>query len=127
VLAVEDRGDAAASLVEVLALSGFVRVSVAPTGGDALDRAADDPPDVVLLDIGLPDLDGWEVARWLREQGRAAGKRSFVVAVTGRDSAADRRRSEEVGVDLHLVKPVDPGMLVGVLKRFARVLSPTSP
>jgi two-component system OmpR family response regulator len=122
VLVVDDLFDVAASVVEVLSMSGFSRVSVAHTGGAALELAADNPPDVVLLDIGLPDLNGWEVARWLREQGRATGKRALVIAVTGYGSAADQSRSEEAGVDLHLVKPVEPAVLVGVLKRFARVL-----
>jgi len=122
VLVVDDLFDAVASLAQVLALHGFSRVATAHTGGAALELAADDPPDVVLLDIGLPDLDGWEVARWLRLQGRGTGKRALVIAVTGRDSAADHRRSEEAGVDLHLVKPIDPAVLVGVLKRLARVL-----
>jgi CheY-like chemotaxis protein len=125
ILLVEDQTDEAQSLADVLALSGFDRVRIARSGADALERADRDPPDIVLLDIGLPDLNGWEVARWLREQGRAAGKRAFVVAVTGYGSADDRRRSEEAGVYLHLVKPVDPAALVGVLKRFAGVLSPT--
>jgi two-component system, OmpR family, response regulator len=127
VLVVDDVPDAARSLAEFLALCGFVRVSVAGTGKEALELADDDPPDVVLLDIGLPDLNGWEVARWLREQAGAKGKQPFLIAVTGFGSEDDRRRSAVAGMDLHLVKPADPGVVVGVLRRFSRILAPGPP
>jgi CheY-like chemotaxis protein len=124
VLVVDDLDDAAASMAEVLSLSGVAHISVANTGGAALELAAGDPPDVVLLDIGLPDLNGWEVARWLREQGEGTGKRPFLIAITGFGSEADRRRSAAAGVDLHLVKPADLALLIGVLRRFARIIAP---
>jgi CheY-like chemotaxis protein len=73
VLVVEDYEDAADSLATLLRLHGY-RVTVARTGGAALELAADDPPDVALLDIGLPDIDGWELARRMCEQ--AAGRRT---------------------------------------------------
>ena len=102
-------------------------MTIARTGGAALELAADDPPDVVLLDIRLPDLDGWEVSRWLRKQAGGNGKRPLVVAVTGCGTDGDHHKSEESGVDLHLVKPVDPAILVGVLRRFARVIATGRP
>jgi CheY-like chemotaxis protein len=120
ILIVEDDMDGADSMAAVLELHGF-RVTVARTGGAALDLAADDPPDVALLDIGLPGIDGWEVARWLRE--RHPSRRPFLVAVTGYATEEDRRRSEVSGIDLHLAKPVEPAVLVGVIRRFARVVS----
>ena len=77
---------------------------------------------MVLLDVGMPGLDGWEVARRLR--GRPAGKQPVVVAVTGFGTVGDRWRSADAGVDLHLVKPVDPGLLKGLMLRFQRALVP---
>ena len=120
----DDVPDAADSLALLLALHGY-SVRVARCGEDALRMAAADPPDAVLLDVRMPGLDGYEVARELRE--RAIGKRPFLVAVTGCATDGDRRRSAEAGIDLHLTKPADPAIVVGLLWRFARVLAPTIP
>jgi CheY-like chemotaxis protein len=119
VLVVED--DAAGAL----SLARFVRglgheVEVVPDGQAAVETAQARPPDVVLLDIGLPGLDGWEVAR--RLQGHPAGKRPLLVALTGYGREADRRRSDEAGIDLHLTKPVDPDQLRWLLTRFQSVI-----
>src|SRR5829696_5525762 len=116
VLVVEPHDDGADSLAELLRLVGH-RVVVARTGSAALRAAADDPPDVVLLEVRLPDLDGWQVAWRLHEPG-SSGKRPLVVAVTVCGSDDDCRRSEEAGIGLHLTKPAEPGVLVGVLARF---------
>jgi CheY-like chemotaxis protein len=70
-------------------------------------------PDIVLLDIGMPGLDGYEVARRLRRQARERPLR--IVAVTGWGQDADRQRSQEAGFDLHLVKPVDAQELAKAL------------
>ena len=121
VLVVEDQPDAADATAELLALHGH-RVRTALCGEDALAAAAADTPDVVLLDIGLPGLDGWAVAERLRSQLRQ--KQPVVVAVTGWGAEADRVRSADAGVDLHLVKPVEPALLVGLLRRFRRALAP---
>src|SRR4051794_458459 len=102
VLVVEDQPDAAQSLAELLTLHGHC-VSVALSGADALRSVEVRTPDVVLLDIGLPGMDGWAVARRLRAQAR--GKQPVVVAVTGYGAEADRWRSADAGIDLHLVKP----------------------
>ena len=117
VLVVDDQDDVAQSTAELLVVSGYA-VRVAGCGADALRAAAADPPDVVLLDIGLPGMDGWEVAARLRAQ--ATGKQPVVVAVTGRGTGADRWRSADAGFDQHLVKPVDPVVLVALLERIAR-------
>jgi DNA-binding response OmpR family regulator len=77
---------------------------------------------MVLLDLRLPDLDGWEVAKRIR--ARSAAERPYVIAVTGCGQDGDRRRSEEAGVDLQLFKPVAPKVLRGVLDRFAAVPAP---
>ncbi|MCE9566061.1 MAG: response regulator [Planctomycetes bacterium] len=121
VLIVEDHADTAESLAELLTLCGCdVRaVGSAPA---ALDAAEDQMPDVVLLDIGLPGMNGWEAARWLREQ--AVDKQPLVVAVTGYATDADRQRSADAGIDLHLAKPADPTALILLLARIRGILSP---
>jgi CheY-like chemotaxis protein len=74
-------------------------------------------PDVILCDLGLPGLDGYGVARRLRQNPSTAKAR--LIAVTGYGAEEDRRRSREVGFDAHLVKPVDPDALQGVLLQEA--------
>lgn len=96
------------------------QVQVARSGPTALQMAQADPPDVVLLEIRLPEMDGWEVARRLREQ--ATGKKPFCIAVTSYGREADRRRSEEAGIDLHLLKPVASSYLQRVLARFQTII-----
>jgi CheY-like chemotaxis protein len=120
VLVVEDNADCAVTLARFLQRLGH-EVEVAPDGPAAVAAAQARPPDVVLLlDLGLPGLDGWEVAR--RLQGHPAQRRPLLVAVTGHDEAADRRRSDEAGIDLHLDKPVDPGLLRRLLTRFRSII-----
>jgi two-component system CheB/CheR fusion protein len=86
-------------------------------GPAALEAVPAFQPEVVLLDIGLPGMDGYEVARALRQQ--PALDKLLVVAMTGWGQAEDRRRSHEAGFDLHLVKPVEPEVLREVLERVA--------
>jgi CheY-like chemotaxis protein len=107
VLIIEDNADARQSLRLLLESLGH-RVLEAGDGaaGLALARAAQ--PDVVLIDLGLPELDGLEVARSLRTGG---SERMVLIAVTGYGQAEDRRRSREAGFDAHLVKPVSPAVL----------------
>jgi CheY-like chemotaxis protein len=119
VLVAEDDADSAVGLARFLQGIGH-EVEVAADGRAAVEAAQDQQPDVVLLDIGLPGLDGWEVAR--RLQGHPAGKRPLLVAITGHDREADRRRSEAAGIDLHLTKPVDAGQLHWLLQRFQSVI-----
>src|SRR5262245_14542340 len=115
VLVVEDGADAARSLATLLRLFGH-QVEVARDGTSALEAARARRPDVVLLDIGLPGPDGWEVARRIR--GWDAPTRPLPVAVTGYGSEADLRRSEEAGIDLHLTRPAEPDRLRRLLARF---------
>jgi len=119
-LVVEDNTNAAASMMSFLRLAGH-EVEVAPDGPSAVEAVRDRPPDVVLLDLGLPRMDGWEVARRVREQ--PGPKRPLLVAVTGRGAEGDHRRSEEAGIDLHLTKPVDAAGLQWLLSRFHSVIS----
>jgi PAS domain S-box-containing protein len=102
VLVVDDNEDAAQSLALLVELEGQ-QATLAYTGSEALERAVALRPDVVLLDIGLPDIDGFEVARQLRTLLPA----TRLVAVTGYGQPEDRRRAMEVGFDKHLVKPLD--------------------
>jgi PAS domain S-box-containing protein len=110
VLVVDDNRDAAESLALLLRLRGH-KTATAHDGKRALQIALDAKPDVVLLDLGLPGLDGFEVCRMLRAHGSSA----YVVAVTGYGRDTDRRRSHSAGFDAHLVKPVDPEGLVKLL------------
>jgi signal transduction histidine kinase/DNA-binding response OmpR family regulator len=112
VLVVDDNADGAQSLATLLRLSGF-RVEVAQSGPAALTTAESFQPDVVLLDIGLPGMDGYEVARRLRAEEN--GSRRLLVALTGYGREEDRRRSQEAGFDHHLAKPVDPEQLLRLL------------
>jgi CheY-like chemotaxis protein len=108
VLVVEDNEDTRRSLADALSLVGH-RVLQAHDGASAIALAGEARPDVVLIDIGLPDMDGYEVARRLRLlQWQAA---PTLVALTGYGQQNDRRRAIEVGFDLHLTKPVPPEQL----------------
>jgi CheY-like chemotaxis protein len=110
-------GDAGnAEFMTVLLEADGHQVQVAPSGPAALRLAQAHPPDVVLLEIRLPGMDGCEVARRIREQ--TPGKQPFCVAITSYGTKADRRRCWEAGIDLHLLKPVDTRYLRGVLRQF---------
>ncbi|MBC7563881.1 MAG: response regulator [Gemmatimonadaceae bacterium] len=104
ILIVDDNVDAAESLGMVLQAAGH-DVRLAHDGESALTAALANPPQVVLLDIGLPRLDGYEVAKRLRQQ--AGLSNVVIVAVTGYGQASDRERSRSAGFDHHLLKPVD--------------------
>jgi signal transduction histidine kinase/CheY-like chemotaxis protein len=104
VLVVDDNVDTAESLALLLKALGH-DVRTAHTGTTALAAAIDYNPNVVLLDIGLPELDGFQVAQLIRQQ--LAHKNTVLVAMTGYGQEADRQRSQEAGFDHHLVKPAD--------------------
>ena len=120
VLVVEDNPEMAAGLAGLLRAAGH-EVEVAPDGPSAVEAVQSRPPDVMLLDIGLPRMNGYEVARRVQEQ--SGPKRPLLVAVTGRETDEDRRRSEDVGIDLYLTKPVDPNGLQRLLGRLRSVLA----
>jgi CheY-like chemotaxis protein len=104
VLVVDDNLDAANALKMLVEEAGHL-VRMAYTGPSALAAALDDPPDVMLLDIGLPELDGLEVAKRIRQEPLL--RDIVLVAVTGYRQAADRQRVLEAGFDHYLVKPAD--------------------
>jgi CheY-like chemotaxis protein len=114
ILVIEDHDDGREMLVETLGLFGH-EVLAEATGGAGIDAALRHRPDVVLVDIGLPDVQGYEVARQLRER---LGRGVRLVALTGYGEPADRERSQEAGFDLHLVKPIDPRTLAQTLERL---------
>jgi CheY-like chemotaxis protein len=117
ILIVDDNADAANSLALILGLDGHITESIY-SGAEALRRGAAFRPDIVLLDIGLPEMDGYEVARRLRERSDFAGVR--IVALTGYGQSEDVRRSREVGFDDHLTKPVDFNALAQALSSSKR-------
>jgi len=113
VLVVEDNRDAAETLRDVLEMQGY-EVALALTGLIALDKARQWKPDVVLCDIGLPGMDGYEVARALRGDPELNPRR--LIAVTGYGEDEHRKRAQEAGFDQHMLKPVDPDALHRLLQ-----------
>jgi len=110
ILVVEDSVDSAETLAALLEMWGH-EVRMAHSGQEALEAARDYQPEVVLLDIGLPDMDGYTVAQKLRDQGLAG---QLLVALTG--YSADQAREHGGGVfDRHLTKPVMPDALTALL------------
>ncbi len=120
VLIVDDNVDAADTLTEMLRASGH-DVDTAYDGLAAIGAVDSHRPDVVLLDIGLPKLNGYDVARKVRQSDPQ--RRIVLVAVTGWGQDEDRRRSQQAGFDHHLVKPVDPASL----DRIFALVAPSMP
>ena len=112
ILIVDDNQDSADSLAILLKLTGH-EIHIAHDGLEAVEEAATFQPHTILLDIGLPRLNGYEAARRIREQPRHEGV--TLVALTGWGQEEDRRRSEEAGFDGHMIKPVDFAALTKLL------------
>lgn len=112
ILVVDDNVDAADMLATVLRLDGH-EVRTAYDGYEALTAANEFKPTFILLDIGMPGMSGYEVAMKLREDGTLPSL--VLVAMTGFGQEQDRRRSQEAGIDHHLVKPVSPDSLRAIL------------
>jgi len=117
VLVVEDNPDVASTMSDFLKLSGY-QVEIAFSGSEGVQAAHAFHPEVVLCDLGLPGMDGYEVAEELRRDPETASAQ--LIAVTGYGGDEDRRRSKEAGFDLHLTKPVDPARLRQVLQAPVR-------
>src|SRR5215213_8580519 len=112
ILVVDDNHDSALSLAMMLSIMGH-ETRTAHDGESAVSTAESFLPEVVLLDIGLPKLNGYEVAQRIREN--AWGTSMFLIAVTGWGQEEDRQRSSEVGLNVHMVKPVEPAALERLL------------
>lgn len=117
ILVVDDNLDSALSLAMMLSIMGH-ETRTAHDGESALATAEAFLPDVVLLDIGLPKLNGYEVAQRIRQQ--PWGTSMFLIAVTGWGQEEDRQRSSEVGLNVHMVKPIEAGALEQLLSDLAR-------
>ena len=111
ILIIEDNADARDALRILLELDGHL-VEAAGEGAEGLEIVQAKDPDIALVDIGLPGLDGYEVARRLRARG---SRRPLLVALTGYGQPEDRKRALEAGFDALLVKPVDPTTLSSLL------------
>ncbi len=109
VLVVDDFDDGRELVAELLASAGY-RTLEAGTGPDALAKATAQPPDLVLLDLSLPGMDGWELAR--ERRARRAGERLRIVALTAHSGRQPRERAFEAGCDDVLTKPCLPDALV---------------
>jgi CheY-like chemotaxis protein len=118
VLIVDDLHDSADSLAQLIRFWGHEPV-VAYEASAALQEASATPPDVVLLDIGLPKMDGWELARRLRQLPGMA--KALLVALTGYGQEADVQRCKEAGIDCHFLKPVDPDELKQLLDKAEKL------
>ncbi len=116
VLIVDDCPDTTSSLAMLAQQWGF-RAHVANDGPAALQIAAEQRPRVVLLDVGMPQMSGWELARRLRDL--KGMENAYLVAVTGFGQATDEQHSREAGCDMHLTKPADPEELLRILQELA--------
>jgi CheY-like chemotaxis protein len=112
VLVVEDNSDLRDTLVTVLELMGHT-ISTADCGRRAVEIVGREKLDLALIDIGLPDIDGYEVARLIR--GDPATKNLRLVALSGYATSEHRERAMEAGFDIHLAKPVDPKDILTLL------------
>jgi CheY-like chemotaxis protein len=120
VLIVDDNADGATALASLLAIDGHT-VETVHDGPSALDRLSEFPAHVVLLDIGLPGLSGYEVARRIRQL--PGGTQIYLVAITGWGMERDRARASEAGIDHHLSKPVS----IGTIRRLFTQLPVATP
>lgn len=118
-MVVDDNVDAAAMLALLLEFSGH-QVIVEHEPRLALQRAVSERFDIFLLDIGLPDMDGTELARRLRAM--PVGRKAMMVAITGYGQHFDRRNALKAGFDHYFVKPIEPPKLLAVLRGFSQKL-----
>ena len=115
ILVVDDERDAADTLTMCLEQLGHEVISTTDALG-AVELARDTRPELILLDIGMPDMDGWQLARALR---KVFGQESVrIVALTGRGEREDHARSRAAGFDAHLPKPVDMALLKSILAQI---------
>jgi len=123
VLVVDDNVDAAESLAALLQIEGH-RVHVAQDGEQALEDLVRFEPDIVILDIGLPRLDGYEVARRMRRMPQ--GEALLLMALTGYGQQGDRLQAREAGFDMHFVKPAETGQLLQAIAQWSAGRTPVA-
>jgi CheY-like chemotaxis protein len=116
-MVVDDNRDAADSLALLLRLQGH-EVAVAHSGESALETAESFRPEMIFLDIGMPGMDGYEVALEMRKRPELRG--TLLTALTGWGQPEDRRRTLEAGFDYHLIKPAEPTALSQILDELTR-------
>ena len=117
ILIIEDNRDAAETIRMLLQHDGH-SVEMAFTAQDGLDQAAVQRPDVILCDIGLPVMDGYQVIRRIREEPSISA--TYVIALTGYGREEDQRQALDAGFDLHMTKPIDRAALAAALSRAGR-------
>ncbi len=120
VLLVEDNKDTLATIAAVLRFEQY-EVVTAGDGHMALELAKLEPPDVALLDIGLPRMDGYELARALR--ALLAGRKLYIAAISGYGTPDDKQRAMAAGFDAHLTKPAHPFTIIKLLEDFESKLA----
>jgi CheY-like chemotaxis protein len=118
-MVIDDNRDSADSLALLLGLNGHL-TQVAYDGHSGVEQAEQWRPEVVVLDIGMPDINGYEVCRQIRQ--RPWGRTAVVIAQTGWGQQSDRQRAKDEGFDAHVVKPVD----LATLTRLIETLVPSS-
>ena len=123
ILVVDDNVDGATTLAIMLSLSGH-KTRTAFSGREALKVSIEFAPEIVFLDIGLPDMTGYDVARQFRNDPK--WHNLILVALTGWGSQDDLNRSTEAGFDIHLTKPVEPSVFDDVLDRFEALIQAQS-
>jgi len=111
---VDDHADTVESLAMLLKIQGH-EVQTARDGSEAIAVALRWRPEFIVLDLGLPGIDGYQVAARLKQEPSCGA--SVIIAVTGYGQVEDRQRSRAAGIDHHLLKPVDPGVLLALLAR----------
>jgi CheY-like chemotaxis protein len=117
ILIVDDNRDSATTLSTLLRQLGHQTLT-AFDGEEAVSKARSFSPDVVLLDIGLPKLNGYEVCRWIRAQG--SSRSIVIIAQTGWGQDETRQKTSDAGFDHHMVKPLDPSALVKILNDLTK-------
>jgi two-component system, sensor histidine kinase len=117
VLIVDDNVDGAYLMAAMMQMYGH-QTRIAYTGQSALDTMVEFQPDFVMLDISLPDIDGYEIARRIRQNTQF--KDVKLIAATGYGLESDRQKSKEAGFDHHLLKPMEPDKLPHILEKLAR-------
>ncbi|MEW5855412.1 MAG: response regulator [Myxococcota bacterium] len=124
VLVVDDYEDAVDIITELLTFEGYEPV-VARNGAEALDKAYAQVPDLILMDLSLPELDGWEASRRLKADKRTA--HVPIIALTAHALTQHAEKARAAGCDAFVTKPCDPDKLMTEIRRFVPAVAPSTP